>query len=132
VVGDQAFVADGRKSGGTYDDHGGRWYVKGSVGQGPVAQEHLVAYVLVQHGERGRADDDLVRRLQAMPGQDGRGHRLGRRARHEHGDGLVVDLGVVVVEPAPGGHIGVVVEEPHGRRGDVVARVEGVVPVPAI
>ena len=104
---------------------------KVAVGGGPVAHGHGVTDVLVEHGQRGRANDYLVVVVQAMPGQDRRGH-LGARVPEDHRDRLAVDLDNVVIHPCPGGDIGVMAEKPQSLRGDVVVRVERVAPVPPI
>ena len=78
VVGDQALVPYRGERRGTYDYQGGWRYVEGSVRRGPVAHQHGVTDVLVNHGQGGRADDDLVVVVQGVPGQDRRRHRLGK------------------------------------------------------
>ena len=87
--------------------------------------------MFVQQGQGGRTEHDLVVRIEAMPGQD-RWRYFGVQARQDDGDGLVVDLGVGVVDAGPCGDIGVVVEQRQGLRRDIVARVERVVPVPPV
>ena len=48
--------------------------------------------------ERGGAEDDLVARLEGVPGQDGRGYRRHGTLEDDR-DGLAVDLGVMIVAP---------------------------------
>ena len=132
VVGDQALVPDGRERRRAHDLKAGRRYVEGGVGSDPVADEHGFADMFVEYSEGGRADDDLIVRGQAVPGQDRWGHDLAEGACEQDGDSLPVDLDVVVVEPAPGGYGGVVSEHFQSLWRDVVGGIEGVAPVPPV
>ena len=108
--------ADGGHGGRPDDQHGGRRDVDRRVLGGAVAGQDGVTDLLVQCGEGGRAEDDLVIRLDRVAREDGRtegGVRLGQQDR----DGLAVDLrvGERVAGPCSHGPIAAQERADHGR-----------------
>ena len=75
-----------------------------------VVERDGVADVLVQLGERGRAEHDLVGCVERVAREHRRCDR-GVGGCAEHGDVLAVDAEVVEGHAGPGGDVGVVVEE---------------------
>ena len=97
-----------------------------------IAHRDRVADALVEIGQCGCPQHDLVIGIQAMSRQNWWGHRRTSAAAHQSRYGLAINLGIGELTPAPGGNIGIVVEELQGLRRDVIARVEHVAPVPPV
>ena len=89
------------------------------------------ADVFMQLRERGHAENDLIFLRDSVTGQDRRGQRC-MAVCGQDGDLLAVDFDVVMVGSSPCGNVAVAVEEREGLRGDVVAGVEQVGPVPPV
>ena len=131
VVGHEADVADGGEGGDAHDLEPGRRDVDGKVLPAQVGDGHRVADALVELGQRRRAQHDLVPGVEAVAGQDRWGHRRARPGEEDR-HALPVDVEILVIGPAPGGDIGVVVDEPLRVRREGVARIEQVAPVPPV
>ena len=90
--------------------------------------------MLVQSGQGGGAQDDLVVRLQRVPRQD-RWVQSGVCVADQRRNGLSVELEVGVLVVGPGRHIGVAVKETADHRWQIPVvpdRGDGVVPVPSV
>ena len=131
VVGEDAAGADGGHGGGSHDDQTGWRDVEGRVLLLSVTDNDSVTNVLMQLSERGRAENYLVFLRDGMTRHDRRGKR-GAGVSVQDGDVLPVDFGVVMVGSGPCGDVAVTVEQREGLRGDVVAGVEDVGPVPSV
>ncbi len=127
VIGDGAREADRRESGRPHDHERRGRDVERAVPRCPEAELDRVADVLVQLGQRGGPEDDLVVRIEPVP----RKHRRGdarMRVLQEHRDVLPVDPDIRVVGAAPSRHVAVAVEDREGLGWDVVGRAERVAP----
>ena len=91
--------------------HGGR-SDNGEVGRfrTSVAHRDGVAQMQVERGHRGRPEDHLVRRIEAVPGEE-RGLHLGTGAAPENRHPLAVEFQGAEVHPTESRHVGVVVEQ---------------------
>lgn len=83
---------------------------------GSVGHDDGVTDSLVQLGQGGRAEDDLLSPFDLVARQNG-GRELGVGAAEQRGDYLAVELDVEEADRGPRGNARIVVQERPGLRG---------------